>query len=82
MVEWKGAPKANRVWFVSINPTFIPECCLAKNFRNRGAHSDILPRFISVPGASVPRVQEVVINQKQKGTREYEFGYTERTLRE
>jgi len=48
----------------------------------KDAHSDILPRFISVPGTSVPRVQGIVINQKQKGTREYEFGHTERTLRE
>ena len=53
-----------------------------ENFKTKDAHSDILPRFISVPGASVPRVTKIVINQKQKGTREYEFGHTERTLRE
>ena len=31
-----------------------------KNFKTKDAHSDMLPRFFSVAGASVPRVQQLV----------------------
>jgi hypothetical protein len=36
-----------------------------RNFKTKDAHSDILPRFFSVAGASVPRLQQ--IKQKKKG---------------
>ena len=42
----------------------------SKNFKTKDAHSDILPRFLSVAGASVPRVQQLVTKpqtERKKG---------------
>jgi len=41
-----------------------------ENFKTKDAHSDILPRFLSVAGASVPRVQQLVTKsqtERKKG---------------
>jgi hypothetical protein len=41
-----------------------------KNFITKDAHSDILPRFLSVAGASVPCVQQLVTKpqtERKKG---------------
>jgi hypothetical protein len=42
-----------------------------KSFKTKDTHSDILPRFLSVAGASAPRVQQLVTKpetERKKGT--------------
>jgi ferritin-like metal-binding protein YciE len=39
----------------------------SKNSKPKDAHVDILPRFLSVAGASVSRVQQLITKPKQKG---------------
>jgi hypothetical protein len=42
-----------------------------KSFKTKDTHSDIVPRFFSVAGTSVPRVQQLVTKpetERKKGT--------------
>ena len=67
----EGLPKQNHFQFVSINlkveRAFVSAPVLViKIFQIRDAHSDILPRFFSVAGASVPRVQQLVTKPERE----------------